>query len=324
MNGLYDFFRTDLQPELIKHERKRKLVIRDSHLIFIVAFILASIPIINSIREIGLEHSLIGIPVMYIPAFAIAFFLRRGLIRLHKRVVKQVTIAKVVHYVDSELEYRAQASVSRKSVVSSGLFGFLPSDFNMQGEDRITGQLDGLGFSCSEISMKSEHLLSDNLYFKDLDFLGMQIFRGLFAEIELPQHTDSLIYIYPNRAKNNIGNTLKDNFVYSGNTAVKLERVKVEDSVFERHFNVFANDQLQSRMILTTALIADITRFREKMNTAIMLCIKGSKLYIAVPSLDLFEPNVSESYLNPDYIRQYIKELQMVTELVKDVRDIFR
>ena len=105
----------------------------------------------------------------------------------------------------------------------------------------------------------------------------------------------------------------------------KVERVRLEDPMFERHFIVYASDQLQSRLFLTTKLIGDISDWREKMNVGIMLSIKGNKLYICVPSSkDLFEPNVYKSYLNPAYVRAYLKELEIVTDLVEDVRTIFR
>lgn len=325
MDSLYDFFRIDLQPALIKQERQRKLVVRDSYLIYGVVFLLASIPIIDWVRKVGLADSLFIIPILYMPAFALAYFLRRGLVLWHKESVKQATIARVVNFIEPELEYRARASVSRSSVVSSGLFGYLSSDFYMKGEDRITGQLHGLGFSYSEISIKSDPLISGDTGLNDFSIFRGQLFRGFFAEIELNRYTDSLVYIYPNNLKKNVTNVLKDHFVYSDNTATTLERIKVEDPVFERYFNVFANDQLQSRMILTTTLINDITRFREKMASPIMLSIKNNKLYIAVPSSqDLFEPNVFQSYLDPAYVRQYIRELKIVTELVKDVHHIFR
>ena len=318
MNALYDFYTTDLRPVLIEQERKRKYVVRDVKRVLIAIFLLASTVLLDWLRKVGFkEENLYAVLILYIPAIALAFFINRSIVKWHTVKAKQVTISKVVQFIDPGLDYSAGGMVPQTSIRSSGFF---PVSTILEGEDLITGHLHGLRFACSEVLIKRDE--KKNKHFANTDVsINTPIFRGLFAEIELPERVNSVIYIFPK----NLANAVKGRLGMLGATGSNLERIKLEDPMFERYFIAYASDQLQSRMVLTTKLIEDITSLREKMNVGIMLSIKHSKLYIAVPSSqDLFEPNVFKSYLNPDYVRNYLKELQIVTDLVEDVREIFR
>ncbi len=318
MDGLYDFYTTNLRPVLIEQERKRKIVVKDMKLVFAVIVLGASIVIFDWLRKAGFkEENIYAVLILYIPALFVAFIINRVIVKWHKVKAKQVTISKVVQFIDPALKYSATEMVLASSIRSAGFF---PTTVTLEGEDLISGHFQGLRFACSEVSIKRDDEQLRNISGSDIRINAL-IFRGLFAEIELPEPINSVIYIYPK----NLANSYKGLFGRLSATSGNLERVKLEDPTFEKNFMVYASDQLQSRMVLTTKLIADISDLREKMNVGIMLSIKHSKLYIAVPSSqDLFEPNVFKSYLNPDYVRNYLKELQIVTDLVEDVREIFR
>ena len=325
MNGLYDFYKTNLHSILIEQEQKRKIVVKDVKTISIVTLLLTLVVILNWLLQSGIqEEGIYAALILFIPVVLVIWWINSFIIKWHRAKVKQVTISKVVQFIDPRLRYRARASMPHAAIRASSLF---PWSIIIEGEDLIQGQLNGLVFSCSEIRIHREkkkhsgHSGGSVLSFGDDTTSGKQLFSGLFAEVELPERISSHIYIFPN----NIANSLKGRLGQLSSTTRRLERVKLEDPIFERHFNTYAIDQLQSRMVLTTKLIEDISNFREKLNVAIMLSLNGNKLYIAVPSTkDLFEPNVFKSYLDPDYIRNYLKEVQIVTDLVEDIQEMFR
>ncbi len=317
MNMLYDFYSSELQPVLIEQERSRKRIFSSIrfNLMFVLVVGTVSIPFVAPNVALWFGIGFINAAIlMSILCFIYMGLTCRAIIKNHKVEVKQHTISKVIQFIDPSLRYRAEASISGLELVASGFFE--PSTtVDVVGEDLIEGNAFGTKFQCAEI-----HLPRMSSEFNDGELQRLSVraqgFKGLFAVIDLPKRLDSVVYIFPNNA---VGRVNRLGVGRGG-----LERIKLEDPMFEKYFNAYGTDQLQSRMILTTKLIDDIAMLRERMGSSIMLSIKHNKLYIAVSSSkDLFEPNIHKSYLNPEHVRNYLKELNIVVQLVKDVQEIF-
>jgi len=314
MEGLYKLYADDLRPVLLDLERKRKNVFSNYlkvNLLTILLFAGGAVAYLTLMERMPFLAALLLVSIL---GTAYMIFCYRSVMKNHRMQVKQNIVGRVVKSIDSGLNYQANSWVSGLEIQVSGFFE-RDSWSDVKGEDLISGKLNGLGFKCSEI-----HLPRFVTEFRDGDLSRFNVrtkpFKGLFAIMELPKRLDSVVYIFPN----NFGGKVNRTF----STVKGLERVKLEDPSFERHFNAYATDQLQSRMILTTRLIDDITSLRQRVGSDIMLGIQGNKLYIAVSSSkDLFEPNVRKSYLNPEQVRESLKELNIVIQLVEDVQQIF-
>lgn len=317
MNGLYDFYSADLRPVLLEQERKRKRVF--SSIKFNLIMILGGSALLTplvwgwlSSDGLGFIEAIVPVSILSL-IYMIAVY--RTIVKNHRVEAKQHIISRVLKFIDPELRYRAESRVSGGELEASGFFE-RGSTVHMTGEDFIVGRIYDLGFKCSEI-----HLPRVSSEFTDGELTRFtfrpQGFKGLFAVIELPERLDSVIYIFPN----NFSGKMNRQFA----TVARLERIKLEDPTFERYFNAYATDQLQSRMVLTTKLIDDISTLRQRLKSDIMLSIKGNRLYIAVASSkDLFEPNIFMSYLNPEQVRDYLKELNIVMQLVEDIQQVFK
>lgn len=75
------------------------------------------------------------------------------------------------------------------------------------------------------------------------------------------------------------------------NETVKLEKVCLEDSVFERKFEAFSNDQIEARYLLTTAFMDRILEVKKRFHgRKIEFSFFDNKLFIAVSTgKDMFE-----------------------------------
>ncbi len=72
---------------------------------------------------------------------------------------------------------------------------------------------------------------------------------------------------------------------------VKMSRVQLEDSVFEKQFEVFSTDQIEARYLLTTAFMERVLEVKRRFHgKKIRLSFFGNKLMIAMEtSQDMFE-----------------------------------
>ena len=318
MKTVYDFYKSDLQPVLIEQERKRKRVLSVIKFCFAFLIIGAGVSIFNDYRNFGFR-SIYGSVMLQINIFSIALVSRIFYMRSYKKSVKQAIIGKAIQLVGPDLQYEARASVPLAEIDESGFFS---TKADIKGEDLIQGSLKDLPFMCSEIGVRRLLRVKNKHFYGDNNAAQSYIFRGLFASVELPKTAKSDIYIFPKKLGNDFKNHFK-NFTSMGQD--KLKTLNLEDPEFERHFNVYASDQIHSRVLLTTKLLENIVRLREKMDVAIYLSIKNNKLCIAVPSSKrLFNVDVSKNYVNPEFTRIYLRELNIVTELIEDIHKLFR
>ena len=314
MNAFYDFYRTDLRPVLTEQERSRKKLFSNIRICLLMG--LVSTPLLffyfKWIERLSFVEALTSSIIILILYLIIMY---KAFMKSHRTEVKQNILSRVANFIDPSLDYRANARISNIDIVLSSFFERGMAN-EMTGEDFMSGHVHGLLFKCSEI-----YTPRFSTGFLEGDFtrtpIRFQRYRGLFAVIELPKVLNADCYILPNSIRGKVNRQFT--------SVARLERVKLEDPAFERYFNAYAADQVQSRTVLTTKLIDDITMLRQKVGSDIMLCILGNKLYISVStSKDLFEPSVYKTYLNSEYTSESLKELNVIVHLVKDISEIFR
>ncbi|MGH7504132.1 MAG: DUF3137 domain-containing protein, partial [Longimicrobiales bacterium] len=154
------------------------------------------------------------------------------------------------------------------------------------------------------------------------------IFRGLFVIVDFPKQFRGRTIVLPDTAQRflgGIGQTLQSmNFT-------RGELIKLEDPEFERHFVVYANDQVEARYLLSTSLMQRILDFRATLNQDVYLSFAHAQLYMAIPShrnrleppalLQLLSygrsPATEEAVLRR--VGEYIADLTMVLGVVEDL-----
>ena len=306
MNAFYDFYRTDLRPVLTEQERSRQKVFFNIRIGLLIGlgFAFLGSSYLKWLEGWPLVPALIAASIGWV---VYSLLMYKSIMRSHRAEVKQNILSGIASFIDPSLEYEADSKISALDIEVSGFFE-RGAAAGMKGEDFMSGHVHGLLFKCSEIHMSR---------FAMRGLIRPQNFRGLFAVIELPKVLNADCYILPNSLNGKVNRQFTP--------VARLERINLEDPAFERYFNAYATDQVQSRIVLTTKLIDDITMLRQKVGSDIMLCILGNRLYIAVTnSKNLFEPNVYKSYLNSEYTRESFKELNIVTQLVEDISLIFK
>jgi hypothetical protein len=202
---------------------------------------------------------------------------------------KRNVISKLVTFFGEELYYSARGCVPQTLFKNSRLFHDVE---NFGGEDLVSGKIDGLRFAFSEIHFTSKNAL----------------FRGMFFAIELPTEAKRAAFLYPQRA-------------IKPYLAKYVQRVKLEDPHFERTFDVYAEDQVAARVLLTTHFMEQVMALRKLCNQTPYVSFSHRHLYIAVPSYqNLLEPSLFQSVLDPTTVRRFLSEFEVVLSIAQEVR----
>ena len=140
------------------------------------------------------------------------------------------------------------------------------------------------------------------------------VFRGLVVELNFPKEFKGKTLL--RKDGGSIGN------FFEGKDFKGLALVELEDPEFESMFQVFSNDQVEARFVLTTAFmerLLSLAKLRSPQGHPSVQCVfENKQMVIAIPSAkDLFEPgSIRKSALQVDDIHTFLLEMKEVFELI--------
>jgi hypothetical protein len=98
------------------------------------------------------------------------------------------------------------------------------------------------------------------------------------------------------------------------------EVIYMEDPDFEKQFVVYGDDQVEARYILSTSMISRIMDLRKKLDCKLYLSFVSSNVHVAIHwSKNLLEPEMNESVLDTNHLREPYDELALCFGLVDDL-----
>ena len=115
-----------------------------------------------------------------------------------------------------------------------------------------------------------------------------------------------------------IGNWFQSTFSFDS-----LKKVKLEDPKFEKKFEVFSDDQVTARYLITVTFMERLNELAEVFGGKnIQCCFFGNELFIMIPlKKDMFEPG---SIFEPeDFIddsKSLLKELNLIFSIVDTLK----
>jgi len=226
---------------------------------------------------------------------------------------KNQIIERLVKHIDPSLHYDYTNRISTGEFLKSKIF--LNRIDRANGEDYITGTLGKTQVEFSELHMEYKTESTDSKGRRQTQW--HTIFKGVFfiADFNKNFKTETIV--------------LNDNWEgILGRFARKIQKlnisrpklIQLENPEFEKMFQVFGEDQIESRYILSPALMERLVNFRNKTNMKISLSFIDSKIYIAMPiSKNLFEPRVWNTVLDFDFIQNQLYYLKLFTGIVEEL-----
>ena len=90
-----------------------------------------------------------------------------------------------------------------------------------------------------------------------------------------------------------------------------LEKVKLEDPIFEESFEAYSNDQIEARYLLTTAFMERLLTAQKKLKTTVTCSFENGKMYIAI--------NIDKNWFDVDIIQNSLTDLKTYQKILMDL-----
>lgn len=176
------------------------------------------------------------------------------------------------------------------------------------GEDYISSIYKHLKFELSELRVShvsgSGRNRSESIVFKGI----MITLENLNRTIPCP------IVISRDRSFKLLGGLLDKN-KHKG-----MDQVHLEDVNFEKHFNVYSTDQIQSRKILTPRIMERFVKIKLLRREAIEVSFIGRNIYVLIHTTkDHFEPRLFGSLVNYKDIQEIYTLFEFFDTLVNEL-----
>lgn len=226
---------------------------------------------------------------------------------------KKNVVGKLIPIIDKRMNYHPHEGM--KEAVFQKSFPLFNTASAYYSEDSVSGQLGTSTFTFAEIL--AEQIISSGSSSQSTD-----LFRGLLFVANLNKQTDWNTIVYPDKFK------YVARFIFGKNSnerARKMnyyERVKLEDPEFEKLFQVYGTDQIESRYILSPALMARMVDLQKKTKLKTQFSFQESKVYIAVHYTflkSMFSPPLLTSTTNNKSILSYLEKITLMIELIEEL-----
>lgn len=135
----------------------------------------------------------------------------------------------------------------------------------------------------------------------------MHSFRGMFGYGQTPRQFKGYVMLLPDHLENRVGYLAQTIQRFKQKNGAKF--VHLEDPEFENLFTVYADDEVEARMILTPAMMRRITELRKSFRRDLMLSFNGDTFYYASDTPDGFLRPGRKSLNNESLLEQLYREI---------------
>ncbi|MHC4069476.1 MAG: DUF3137 domain-containing protein [Planctomycetota bacterium] len=306
LEELENFYKTNLLPELLELEERRKKLLKKYFTIVFVVLSIAAALVLVLITSFNLSIDIIFVFIILCAGILtfICVYIMKGYVRNFKILI----IDQIVHFIGENLTYYQSRYIPKSVFIDSQIFRTKPNRY--KGDDYVTGRIGETKIDFSEIDAKYESGSGKNRRVKT-------VFKGLFFIADFNKNFNGQTIVLPDAAEKLFG--LFGKLLQSWNL-VRDQLIKLEDPEFEKLFVVYGSDQVEARYILSTSLMRRIIDFREKTNRNIYLSFVGSKVFVAVPyTKNLFEPRIFKTVVDFEPIKEYYEDLLLAVGIVDDL-----
>ena len=231
--------------------------------------------------------------------YAASYLYIKKSIRLYRSSIKTEIFPKIVGFIEGfsyEPEYNYDVRKYEK-------YDILPSYDLEVCEDHIRGTYKGLEIELVEASLQKRKV------FRRSKLDTKEVFSGLLIKLNVAKNFKGKTIITAD------GGFVKNFFNEMGQ---ELEYIKLEDPEFENVFEVYSDDQVDARYLLTTSFMERLIDIRKVFNSDTMKCsFFDRSLFMAVPlEKNMFEPgpiNKPEDFI--DDAKSLLKEIQAIFEI---------
>lgn len=188
--------------------------------------------------------------------------------------------------------------------------GLVPGHDRRSLEDRIAGEHKGVRFELCEALLKRRVERRDSKGNTRVEY--RTVFRGLLMIYEFPKRFQGRTVVVPDATW--LGNMI-------AGLGRKGERVKLEDPRFEHMFEVYSDDQVEARYLLTPTFMERLQRLAENTGQgprSLAAAFTGSRLLLSVRcGENRFEGgHIFKPFDQPERVERLVEELGIIFEII--------
>ncbi len=230
----------------------------------------------------------------------------------YRQAFKTGVVTELVRLINPEWQYLCNQCIGEDTYQHSGLF---PHRYDRyEGDDFVSGRIDKTDFQFSELHTEYKQVTYGSKGQRHEQWIT--IFRGLFMHADFNKNFAGTTFVLPDTAERLLGAW--------GQSLQRLsnrgELVKLENVAFEKLFVVYSSDQVESRYILTPAIMEAMVNLHQRFDGDIYFSFVDSRVYFAKGfSTALFEPNIFRSGVNFSDVKEMFDLLGMISSLIQEL-----
>ena len=147
----------------------------------------------------------------------------------------------------------------------------------------------------------------------------MHSFRGMFGCCALHRTFRGYVMLLPDHLEGKVGYLAQTVQGFKDKYGAKF--VHLEDPEFERLFVVYADDEVEARMILTPAMMRKLTELRKSFDRDLMLSFNGNMLYYASETPDGFLRPGRKSLDDEHLLEQLYREVNFCLRIESEINN---
>ncbi|MEZ5690932.1 MAG: DUF3137 domain-containing protein [Rickettsiales bacterium] len=179
--------------------------------------------------------------------------------------------------------------------------GIIPNYAEEHTEDYVKGSYKGVSLEISEAILKNVRKSHNSSHI---------VFRGIYVLLSMNKNFSGKTVVKHDYGA--VGNWLI-------NKTADMDRVRLEDPVFEKKFEVYSTDQVEARYLLTTSFMERLLELSQAMNSKNIQCsFYSNKLLLSIPtSKNYFETSsIYEPATFVDDINDILREMNILFKII--------
>ena len=221
-------------------------------------------------------------------------------------------------------QYTPSGSIDLKTIAGSRLFSTASASaasLNATGYGRVDIPMGDRCMSIADLGISSNsrnepstwnsfHILYQSLVrpiFGTRIESTMHSFRGMFGYCKTQREFKGYVMLLPDHLENKVGYLTQTIQRFKQKNGAKF--VHLEDPEFENLFAVYADDEVEARMVLTPAMMRRMTELRKSFRRDLMLSFSGDTFYYASDTPDGFLRPGRKSLNNESLLEQLYREI---------------
>ncbi len=196
------------------------------------------------------------------------------------------------------------------SVIELQEAGLLPTWDRSSYEDRLEGRRHGIDFQFFEARLEQRRRTTDG--HGRTRTRWVTVFAGQCLRFQFHKTFQGRTLVLRDAGLFNIFGSGRG-----------LEQVKLESNVFEKAFQVYSNDQVEARFLLTPDLMQRLIDLEKVFHGGKLRCaFQNGELLVALEGGDLFEPGSLFTPLdNPERVRELLDDFAAIFNLIDSFAD---